>query len=95
MKHAYFIAIAVALGGCATSRTIIGQDGKPVHKISCDGSAISIDACYEKAGELCGSAGYDVLGQDGSVSPFFIASGSSFSSGVMVLRTVHARCRAG
>lgn len=65
-----------------------------MHKISCDGTALSIDACYEKAGELCGGAGYDIVNQGGQATPFFIASGNSFSSGAMVTRTVLARCRA-
>ncbi|MES2249206.1 MAG: hypothetical protein V4645_18140 [Pseudomonadota bacterium] len=93
MKTTYILAAALALGGCATSRTITGQDGKPLHKISCDGSVLSIDACYEKAGELCGSAGYDIVNQNGSVTPFFVASGGSFTSGAAVYRTVLARCR--
>lgn len=93
MKTVYLIALAVALGGCATSRTIIGQDGKPLHKISCDGSVQTIDACYEKAGELCGSAGYDVVDQNGSARPFFVATGDTFTYGAAVYRTVFARCR--
>lgn len=93
MKTAYLIALAVALGGCATSRTITGQDGKPLHKISCDGSALSLEACYEKAGELCGSAGYDVVNQGGTATPFFIAGGSSFTAGTVVTRAVYARCK--
>jgi hypothetical protein len=93
MKLAFFLALALAIGGCATSRTIIGQDGKPLHKISCDGAVQSIDACYEKAGELCGSAGYDIVNQGGSVNPFFVASGGTFTSGAAVYRTVFARCR--
>lgn len=93
MKTVYLLAAAIVLGGCATSRTITGQDGKPLHKISCDGTALSIDACYEKAGELCGTAGYDIVNQQGQATPFFIASGGSFTSGAMVTRTVLARCK--
>lgn len=87
------LVVALALSGCATSRTIIGHDGKPLHKISCDGTATDIHACYEKAGELCGSAGYDVVGEDGSVRPFAVASAGMFTSGAAVYRTVLARCR--
>ena len=95
IKTIILLLAALALGGCATSRTIIGQDGKPLHKISCDGSALSIDACYEKAGEICGSAGYDIAKQDGSATPFFIAgSGGSFTAGSIVSRTVLVRCKA-
>lgn len=93
MKTAYLLAFAVALGGCATSRTITGADGKPLHKISCDGSALSIEACYEKAGELCGSAGYEIVNQGGTATPFVFASPSSFTAGTIVSRTVYARCR--
>jgi len=81
------------LAGCATSRTIVGQDGKPLHKISCDGSALSIDACYEKAGEICGSAGYDILNQNGKATPFFFAGSSSFTAGTIVTRDIMVRCR--
>ena len=84
---------AVLLGGCATSRTITGQDGKPLHKISCDGSALSIDMCYEKAGEICGSSGYDVVNQNGTASPFFVAGSNSFYAGSMVTRDILVRCR--
>lgn len=94
-KTILLLSAVLALSGCATSRTIIGQDGKPLHKISCDGSALSIDACYEKAGEICGSAGYDIAKQDGSATPFFIAgSDGSFTAGSIVSRSVLVRCKA-
>ena len=88
------MAAAVLLGGCATSKTIIGQDGKPLHSISCDGSALDVGACYEKAGEICGSLGYDVVNQNGSATPFFFAGRNSFTAGTMVTRNVLVRCRA-
>lgn len=87
------VAVACALSGCATSKTIIGQDGKPLHKISCDGTDLTIDACYEKAGELCGSAGYDILGQDGSARNQVFATMTTFAVVPVVTRTVMARCR--
>lgn len=83
---------ALMLAGCATSRTIIGQDGRPLHKISCDGSALSIDACYEKAGEICGSAGYSVINVGGSSRPYFYAAPGAFYSGADVFRSVMVRC---
>lgn len=83
---------ALMLAGCATSRTIIGQDGRPLHKISCDGSALTIDACYEKAGDLCGSAGYAVVNASGSSAPIIYAGGGTLFAGNMVSRTVMVRC---
>jgi hypothetical protein len=94
MKHIVtIVAAALALAGCATSRTITGQDGKPLHKISCDGSALSIDACYEKAGEICGTAGYDIVNQNGKATPFAYAGGNSFYAGAIVTRDILVRCR--
>lgn len=93
MKLTLFLAAALALAGCTTSRQIVGQDGKPAHQISCDGQAQGMDACYRKAGELCGTAGYDVVGQDGSARPFFVAAGGSFSSGAAVYRSLTVACR--
>lgn len=89
-----FVFVVLLLNGCATSRTIVGQDGKPLHKISCDGAAQSIDACYEKAGELCASAGYDILSQDGSAQQHLFVGSGSFYAVPMVSRTVLVRCRA-
>lgn len=88
------LASLLLLGGCATSRTVIGQDGKPVHQISCSGQAQGMDACYAKAGDICGTNGYDVVREDGSSRPFLFASGSTFSAGSAVTRSLTVRCRA-
>ena len=89
MKNIIPFVLIVLLAGCATSRAVVGQDGKTVHKISCDGMALKIDACFEKAGELCGSAGYDIVSQDANVTPIFAPGVYS----AYVSRTVMARCR--
>jgi hypothetical protein len=58
MKYLLLIAAAIALGGCATSKQIVGPNGKPAHSIRC--GAAAADACLEKAGEVCPN-GYVVL----------------------------------
>lgn len=55
--------IIAAVSGCATSRQIIGPNGKPAHSIRC--GAAAADACLEKAGEVC-PGGYAVLNSNGS-----------------------------
>jgi hypothetical protein len=86
------LCAALVLAGCATSRTITGPDGRPVHRISCDGSALSMDMCYEKAGDICGTAGYAVLNADGSATPMLYAGGGTLIAGAIVKRSLMVRC---
>ena len=59
MNRYLFAAVALAaLGGCASSRTVHGPGGKAAHSIRC-GSAV-IEACYEKAAQLC-PRGYTIV----------------------------------
>lgn len=73
MKYLLTIIAVATLGGCATSKQIVGPNGKPAHSIRC-GAAVA-DACLEKAGEVCpygyvvlNSKGAQYLGQMGSAS---------------------------
>jgi hypothetical protein len=63
MKIIVAILATAALAGCATSKQIIGPNGKPAHSITC-GAAVQ-SACLEKAGEVC-PTGYVVLNSQGS-----------------------------
>ncbi len=56
---------ALLLTGCAASRTIYTQDGRPGYAINCSGWALSWDQCFAKAGQMCGTAGYDVFDKNG------------------------------
>ncbi len=95
---------AIALTGCATVRPVTLADGSQGHAISCNGAAQSMGACIEKAGEICGTAGYSVLNQSGEVIPFSTSQGSfqanrqqasgsaSSFSGAMVRRDLFVKC---
>ena len=97
------LAFALGAAGCASSKQITGPDGKAMHTISCNGAANSISSCYEKAGELFGTAGYDILDRDGSSSPFGVASASArpghggytATYGAIVTRSLFVRCKIG
>jgi hypothetical protein len=100
MNRILLIAL-LSLGGCATSSQTHGPNGKTAHSINCPGSANSWGSCYEKAGTLCGTSGYDVVAQGGTVTPFGIANGyanasggsmSGFSGG-MVSRNILVQCK--
>lgn len=68
MKALLAIALAAASTGCATSSSTYTQDGRQGHSINCSGAALSWNLCYEKAGSICGSRGYDILARSGENS---------------------------
>jgi hypothetical protein len=100
MKQLLLIA-AIALTGCATSTKTFGPNGKEAHSINCNGAANSMGTCLEKAGEICGTSGYDILMQNGSATPFGMAngyanrSGASISGfgGAMISRNILVQCK--
>jgi len=51
------LIIAMALSSCAISKKTYLPDGSEGYSISCDGSAVGINVCFEKAGQLCGARG--------------------------------------
>lgn len=110
MRGLIGIFATVFVAGCATSTVTYAPDGKAMHVIRCDGSAVSESVCFTKAGEICKERGYTVLGKNGEAAPYSYGSGSSQSnanrsqaqassvhvrqSGMMVTRTLYVRCNA-
>lgn len=60
-----FLTTILWIGGCATANKTYTADGKEGYSIYCSGSALNWGACYEKAGDLCGTRGYEVLEKSG------------------------------
>lgn len=89
------------LAACASSTQTYGPSGQIAHSISCNGGANSWGTCYERAGAICGTRGYDIVAQNGSATPFGMASGyvnpaggSAFGvSGGLVGRNMLVQCR--
>lgn len=85
--------IAGAIGlvaGCASSSTTYGPDGRAAHAIQCSGAALSWGDCYKKAGEICQSAGYDLITRSGEqggtagIGAFGGFAGSTFYRSMLV-----------
>jgi hypothetical protein len=55
----------LVLGGCASSSKTYTADGREGYSLNCSGTARNWGACLEKAGDLCGTRGYDVLERSG------------------------------
>lgn len=102
VKYAF---LAFILTGCAFSKEIYLPDGTKGHSISCDGAAVGIATCFEKAGDLCGSRGYDQLSREGQIIPMGVGTsslsgsgagfqGSGFASyGAFNTKSIMIRCR--
>lgn len=62
------IALCALLAGCATATPIFTPDGRKGFAIDCSGGGLTWAECMQKAGEICGSAGYDTFTQNGDQS---------------------------
>jgi hypothetical protein len=68
MARSVAIALFAMLAGCTTSKEMYLHDGSSGYNINCDGIANRAENCFQKAGEICGSKGYDVTSPQGSVT---------------------------
>jgi hypothetical protein len=68
MGRGMMIVLLAMLGGCTTAKEMYLHDGSMGYNISCDGVANRAENCFQKAGELCGSKGYDITSPQGSVT---------------------------
>lgn len=61
--------MTMVAAGCATSRDVRRADGWMTHVVSCGGPLLNMGHCLEKAGDVCGGRGYDVLNKVGGELP--------------------------
>jgi hypothetical protein len=57
----FVLFLCAALTACASSSLTYAPDGRPAYTLNCSGLARTWGTCYKKAGNRCGSDGYDVL----------------------------------
>lgn len=61
----FTVSAAVLLAACAGPSQVTLADGSVAYRISCDGTAVGMNYCFERAGKSCGADGYTVVDQDG------------------------------
>jgi hypothetical protein len=84
MLRTAMLVAGVLLTGCAMSKETHLPDGRLGHSISCDGSAVGMNVCFEKAGELCKGRGYDLVSREGQVVPFGTAAVNQYGGSAVV-----------
>jgi len=83
-----FLMIVAFVSGCATSKKTYTSDGREGYSINCSGSALNWGMCYEKAGELCGSKGYEVLEKSGDTGAMVTAGQYGLFGGSVINRSM-------
>ena len=94
MKFGLFVVTTALLGGCASSSQTYTADGGVGHSLNCSGLARNWGMCQEKAGEICGARGYNILSTSGDKG--LIATGSSggdFFAGTTISRSMVVQCK--
>jgi hypothetical protein len=87
------VAAAVLLGGCATARMTHTSDGKQGYVLNCSGTAASWGKCYERAGDICGERGYEVLEKIGETLSSSTGNFIEQHSGTDINRTMIIKCK--
>ena len=67
LKIILYACASILITSCAIANKTYLPDGTLGHSISCDGSAVGMNVCFEKAGEICGAKGYKLLNREGQV----------------------------
>ena len=94
MRITYMLLlILVLLGGCATVKKTYTSDGKEGYSITCSGSALNWGMCYEKAGEICGVKGYEVLEKSGDQGAIVSGNQYGFYGGSVINRNMIIKCK--
>ena len=58
------LAVPILLLGCASATQTYAPDGRAAHAVDCGGIWRDWGACMERAGDICGARGYDILARD-------------------------------
>ncbi|WP_421446483.1 hypothetical protein [Agrobacterium tumefaciens] len=93
VKSCAAAVLAAGLFGCVNAKKITGPDGREAYSITCNGSARSFGDCMEKAGEICGAKGYDVVDRSGNSTGFVTANQGIMSGAAGYSRNLLVSCK--
>jgi hypothetical protein len=87
------LLFAFLLAGCASSSKTFDAEGKEAYSLNCSGTARNWGMCYEKAGEICGAKGYEIVQKSGDSVWIATGSTSGFAAGSTIARSMTIRCK--
>jgi hypothetical protein len=93
ITHRLLLATVLLLGGCASGHATAGLD-QEAHGINCSGADRTWALCGERAAEICGARGYDVLAAGGGTAGMLeTLNPSAGFDGPVTERSILIRCR--
>ena len=87
------ILLITCVTGCATASKTFTSDGAEGYIINCSGGALNWGMCYEKAGDICGTKGYETLEKSGDNGVMVSASQFGLFGGTTVNRIMVIKCK--
>lgn len=93
MKKIAIILCTLALSACATAKKTYTPDGREGFAINCSGQALSWGKCYQKAGEICGTKGYDIISRSGDQGSTVAANQFGLYGGSVITRDLVIACK--
>ena len=85
--------VVCLIGGCVTAKQTYSSDGEIAYSLNCSGATNNWGKCNEKAGEICGSKGYDVLTKEEEQGVIASASSAAAYGGSLHFRTMTIACK--
>ena len=67
------------------------SDGTLGYRIQCN-NVLTWGDCRQRAGDICGSGGYTVVGQESTSRPYAVVSVYGGTSGMEVNRSLYIKC---
>jgi hypothetical protein len=93
MKKLSILAIGLILGGCVTVTPTFTANGKQGHNIDCSTSLSTWGSCYQKAGEICGAKGYNVIAKEGDTQSSLSGGRHGVFGSTEATRTLIIECK--
>ena len=93
MKIIITFLATLLLAGCAHASKTYLPSGENGYTINCSGTALTWGNCYKKAGDLCGSKGYDVIAVNGERGAAVIANPSLLYGSTTISRSMLIKCK--
>ena len=99
------LALCAIVAGCVTAETTFTPDGRQGHVLSCTpawtgglvggiaSASTNWGTCYQKAGEICGARGYDILEKTGEHGQRIDGSRDGISARTETNRLMVVRCK--
>jgi len=93
MRSLVLLFIVTFVAGCAVSSQTYLPSGEQGYSIDCSGTALTWGKCYEKAGEICGSKGYDIIYQSDQGGAAVAANQYGLYGSSLMKRSMLIKCK--